>query len=394
MANNYGGGIYCRINSSPIVERCVFILNTAAGCGGLGGGIAAFDGNPQIINCTFNRNDVELNGGAVYFANCPNSIITNTIICGGDSSSAVHLEGSASMEISYCDFYDNASGNFTGSVPAGIGEIVTVNSNDDSCDIFNNIYSDPLFYSTIGDSAYYLTEDSPCIDAGDPESPADPDNTIADIGAFYFYQSSAMPDISVSVDSLIFIPTVINNADSLFLTIYNIGTSDLVIDSLVCVQFPQVFSTSWDTQDSIIIPEDSLVICCYFAPEDTLDYIDYLCIYNNDEMVEIYLEGEGLPYVAVNNGESDIPDIFILYPPNPNPFNSSTVLRFVIPGNTQVNLSLYDICGRAVECISDEIFPVGEHSVTLDASQLPSGLYFVRFYTKQYQQTLKLLLIK
>ena len=37
---------------------------------------------------------------------------------------------------------------------------------------------------------YHLQPDSPCIDAGDPTSPLDPDNTIADIGAFYFNQLS------------------------------------------------------------------------------------------------------------------------------------------------------------------------------------------------------------
>jgi hypothetical protein len=45
-----------------------------------------------------------------------------------------------------------------------------------------------MFADTVSND-YHLTEDSPCIDAGDPSSPLDPDGTIADMGAFYYDQS-------------------------------------------------------------------------------------------------------------------------------------------------------------------------------------------------------------
>ena len=95
----------------------------------------------------------------------------------------------ANASITYCDFYNNNGGNFTGFPLQGLGEIVAANANGDPCDTYYNIFEDPIFYSTTGDSAYYLTEDSPCIDAGDPTSPLDPDSTIADIGAFYYHHS-------------------------------------------------------------------------------------------------------------------------------------------------------------------------------------------------------------
>ena len=74
------------------------------------------------------------------------------------------------------------------------------NANGDSCDIYNNIFLDPMFYATVGDSAYYLTAESPCIDAGDPESPWDPDSTIADMGAFYYDQGGLVIEgLTISV---------------------------------------------------------------------------------------------------------------------------------------------------------------------------------------------------
>jgi hypothetical protein len=51
-----------------------------------------------------------------------------------------------------------------------------------------DIFLDPLFIDTLADD-YHLLSGSPCIDAGDPLSPLDPDSTRADIGAYYFDQS-------------------------------------------------------------------------------------------------------------------------------------------------------------------------------------------------------------
>ena len=56
-----------------------------------------------------------------------------------------------------------------------------------------NIQFDPLFVDQ-ENGDYHLLENSPCIDAGDPQSPYDPDGTIADIGAFYYHQESYSND--------------------------------------------------------------------------------------------------------------------------------------------------------------------------------------------------------
>ncbi|UCE65358.1 MAG: hypothetical protein JSU85_10835, partial [Candidatus Zixiibacteriota bacterium] len=54
-----------------------------------------------------------------------------------------------------------------------------------------NIDADPLFVdSANGD--FHLTADSPCIDAGSPFSPLDPDGTITDMGALYFHQTTGI----------------------------------------------------------------------------------------------------------------------------------------------------------------------------------------------------------
>jgi hypothetical protein len=84
-----------------------------------------------------------------------------------------------------------------------IGLILGTNANGDSCDIYSNIFLDPMFVdSANGD--FHLQATSPCIDAGDPNSPLDPDSTIADIGAFYFDQTQAVENPIFSLSPLAF----------------------------------------------------------------------------------------------------------------------------------------------------------------------------------------------
>jgi len=63
----------------------------------------------------------------------------------------------------------------------------------------SNIDADPLFVN-VSEGDYHLSEGSPCIDAGDPTSPLDPDSTRADMGAFYYNQmpQAVKPDPSIS----------------------------------------------------------------------------------------------------------------------------------------------------------------------------------------------------
>ena len=135
------------------------------------------------------------NGGAIYCSNSSPTIIHSTI----DSCSAT-LNGAAI----YCTLNsnptisdNNINGSFTGSyIPQWLGTIATINANGDSCDTYFNIFLDPLFEDPVNGNyqitwANYLVPDStrsPCIDAGDPNSPLDPDSTVADMGALYFDQ--------------------------------------------------------------------------------------------------------------------------------------------------------------------------------------------------------------
>ncbi len=85
---------------------------------------------------------------------------------------------------------------------------------------------------------------------------------------------------------------------------------------------------------------------------------------------------------------------FMLYPNYPNPFNPQTKIAFQLPQATQVSLSIYDEAGRLVANLIDEEMAEGSYSVSWNAANMPSGIYFYRLSTPAWTQSRKMLLIK
>lgn len=78
----------------------------------------------------------------------------------------------------------------------------------------------------------------------------------------------------------------------------------------------------------------------------------------------------------------------------PNPFNPKTVIRFDIAEAGFVKLILFDVLGREVRAIVNERLESGTHNRLLDATQLPSGVYFYRLEAGAFMDTKKLVISK
>jgi spore coat protein CotH/photosystem II stability/assembly factor-like uncharacterized protein len=92
---------------------------------------------------------------------------------------------------------------------------------------------------------------------------------------------------------------------------------------------------------------------------------------------------------------ADIPNEFKLYQNFPNPFNPTTHFGFRISGFGFVNLKVYDLLGREVATLVNEVKQPGEYTVRWDASNLSSGVYFYRLTVgDKFAETKKLLLLK
>ncbi len=80
----------------------------------------------------------------------------------------------------------------------------------------------------------------------------------------------------------------------------------------------------------------------------------------------------------LQGGDFVIPDNLILYQNYPNPFNPETIIKYQLPGNSNVKLTIYDVLGKEIKLLISEREEPGEHSISFNAKDFPSGIYFYR----------------
>lgn len=178
------------LSSTPVISRNTIWLNSSAAAAG---GVYISDCHSAVIdhNLVIN-NDADTLGGGYSFLGCSNISLINETIYGNSalSGSAIANEDGQEVVVKNCIITNNSSAspiewyygqiipsyndnwnNYAGEQPFGVG----------------SISQNPQFVNA-ADNDFHLTGHSPCIDAGDPASPRDPDGTRADMGAYYYNQ--------------------------------------------------------------------------------------------------------------------------------------------------------------------------------------------------------------
>lgn len=90
----------------------------------------------------------------------------------------------------------------------------------------------------------------------------------------------------------------------------------------------------------------------------------------------------------------EVPEEFSFQGGYPNPFNPVTQIQFNLPNTALVQLKIYDLLGRQVAVLLDRPMNAGYHTVTWDAGNFASGVYFLRFQSGSFTASKKLLLLK
>lgn len=78
----------------------------------------------------------------------------------------------------------------------------------------------------------------------------------------------------------------------------------------------------------------------------------------------------------------------------PNPFNSITTIQYSLPEKNDMTLKIYDIFGKEIIVLANEIKALGNYEVLFEASDLNAGVYLCQLKTKEYINTKKMILIK
>ncbi len=118
-------------------------------------------------------------------------------------------------------------------------------------------------------------------------------------------------------------------------------------------------------------------------------------------MVRILETSETPPPPPAGDGQEtnppladEIPKTLALEQNYPNPFNPATVIQYSLPQDAMISLRVYSMLGQLVLPLVEGERTAGHHAITLDASKLPSGLYFYTLTSTGSTITRKMLLMR
>ena len=124
------------------------------------------------------------------------------------------------------------------------------------------------------------------------------------------------------------------------------------------------------------------------------DSVDYTAAFFNsmDDCIEAC-------FLASNDVNNQLPHAFNVYNNYPNPFNPVTTLRYDLPEDALVNITIYDIMGRIVRTLINSQQNAGFKSIQWNAtndagSPLSAGLYLYKIQADYLVQTRKMVLLK
>ena len=350
-----GGGIYMDIGDSEMNRVRVFD-NIAD----RGAGLSIWnDSNLLLTNSIFYGNQSETSGGGIDpFGLTGNVTISNSI------------------------FWDNTPIDVSLSYISSTITYSNINWEDEG-----NIDADPLF-TNAENGDFTLQQGSPCIDTGTADIDGDGEEDITDyfglapdMGAFEFVIAGptglqfTIEDTSVTLtwdpitdDNLtLMFYKVDRSTDSLFTTdlVANIAHENFFIDN----------DLEWDT-------EYYYRVTAFFGFWS--GYSDVISVILN------------WMYISDSDG---IPTSYKIHQNYPNPFNPVTTLRYDLPEDAVVNITIYDMMGRQVRTLVSSQQTVGYKSVLWNAtndagSPVSAGLYFYMIQAGEFRQTRKMVLVK
>ena len=248
-----GGGI-CSNMSSLVFDGCTFNGNSALKGGGLtdlGQPYPFLSENTVIQSSLFTGNEAVEKGGAIYTVfsslSMEKTTVADNMVLSRVPAGGLHCEQYEQLEITSCIFWGNL-GSEIALYPGPYSSATVAYSDVQNSGIFgggsyltllNNIDADPLFANPPADYsltwANYPVDDatkSPCIDTGDPEL-FDADGSRADMGAFYYHQSTGVP------------PTALFSAD----TTLGIQSLEVAFSDQSVAGSEEIVSWYWDFGD-------------------------------------------------------------------------------------------------------------------------------------------------
>ncbi len=103
--------------------------------------------------------------------------------------------------------------------------------------------------------------------------------------------------------------------------------------------------------------------------------------------------------VVSSKSKTLLPETFSLSQNYPNPFNPQTIIKYTLPEDCHVELTLYNILGQKVKTLVNQHQSAGYKMIHWNGkddkgNEIPSGLYFYKIKTPKYSETKKMVLLR
>jgi predicted outer membrane repeat protein len=381
-----GGGISINYNSDLTLTNMLVIGNEAA----YGAGIELWSYSKPLLNSvTIVGNTGSYGGGLLLSGGCHPTI--NNSILWGNSPHEIQIgisEQPDSVSISYSDIsggQDSILTNVNGEIIWGLG----------------NIDANPLFCDPdSGD--YTLAENSPCIGTG---------YFGVNMGAFdmgcgpynffptVFSLSEPSNNTQLTIDE--------SNMNDGYITFSWGESSDANGDSLYYLMHAasaEIGDHGMDTNATSITVSYVDIIEDMSENNVTAATLEWT-VHVTDDIDTV--EADNAPFSITIDGanalrtylEGLLPDEFALHQNYPNPFNPITTLRYDLPENGHVNVTIYDMLGRQVKTLISKTQDAGYKSVIWNATNdygkpVSAGIYLYQIQAGEYISTKKMVLLK
>jgi len=133
-----------------------------------------------------------------------------------------------------------------------------------------------------------------------------------------------------------------------------------------------------------------------FIPTEVREFEENLTIYSNDpenDELIVTMFGNGVLKVG-DDPTRRIPNEYYLSAAYPNPFNSTTTIRYGLPYPGLVSLQVYNPLGQCINTLFEGYRQAGVYTENMNAGSLPSGLYLIKLNAGEIELSKKVMLVK
>ncbi|MCP4583394.1 MAG: T9SS type A sorting domain-containing protein [candidate division Zixibacteria bacterium] len=204
------------------------------------------------------------------------------------------------------------------------------------------------------------------------------------------YIDETVSGVDVEIDATTFVDVTLHQNGGLMGTVSDLYTGDPIEGIVVTIDGE---SDNTDNSGNYMIPD--IAEGTYPVTFSHPDYFDttitgVVIVLDDYTVLDMLLDD----IVGIDDYNSSMPSVFSIKQNYPNPFNANTTIDYGIPEDATVTIDVYDLLGRRVATLVDGFQTAGYHTISWNAGNMTSGMYFYKIQANDYVEQKSMMLLK